>query len=48
MGLDARGGTRQGGWAMTTAQTRISAQPLMRLAGVFAFILFVVILILPH
>lgn len=33
---------------MTTALTRIPAQPLMRLAGVSAFILFVVILILPH
>jgi hypothetical protein len=33
---------------MTTAQTRVPSQPLMRLAGVSAFILFVVILILPH
>ena len=33
---------------MTTAQTRVPLQPLMRLAGVFAFILFVVVLILPH
>ena len=47
-GLTAAGGSRQGEWAMTTALTRIPAQPPMRLAGVSAFILFVVILILPH
>ena len=33
---------------MTTAQTRIPALPLLRLAGVSAIILFVVITILPH
>jgi hypothetical protein len=33
---------------MTTARTRIPALPLMRLAGVCAIILFVVIAILPH
>ena len=33
-------------WAMTTAQTRISGQPLMRLAAVSALII-VVIAILP-
>jgi hypothetical protein len=33
---------------MTTAQTRVPAQSLMRLAGACALILFVVIAILPH
>jgi hypothetical protein len=37
-----------GEWAMTTAQTRISGQPFMRLAGACALIFSVVILILPH
>jgi hypothetical protein len=38
----------QGEEAMTSAQTRVPAQPLMRLAAACALILFVVILILPH
>jgi hypothetical protein len=33
---------------MTTALTRVPAQPLTRLAGACALILFVVISILPH
>jgi hypothetical protein len=33
---------------MTSAQTRVPMQPLVRPRGVFAFILFVVVLILPH
>jgi len=33
---------------MTTARTRISAEPLMRLAGACAAVIFVVIVILPH
>jgi hypothetical protein len=33
---------------MTTAQTRMPVQPLLRLAGACALILFVVVLILPH
>jgi hypothetical protein len=30
------------------AQTRIPAEPLMRLAGACALILFVIVVILPH
>jgi hypothetical protein len=37
----------QGGWAMTTALTRVPAQPL-RLAGAFALTILVIIAILPH
>jgi hypothetical protein len=33
---------------MTTALTRIPVQPPMRLAGAFALIISVVVLILPH
>jgi hypothetical protein len=33
---------------MTSAQTRIPALPLMRLAGACAFIFVIVIAILPH
>jgi hypothetical protein len=33
---------------MTTARTAVAAQPLMRLAGMCAFILFVIVVILPH
>jgi hypothetical protein len=37
-----------GEWEMTTAQTRVPGQPLVRLAAASALILSVVILILPH
>jgi uncharacterized protein YjeT (DUF2065 family) len=33
---------------MTTALTRIPAEPPLRLAGAFALIISVVVLILPH
>jgi hypothetical protein len=33
---------------MTTARTSFAAQPLQRLVGICAFILFVIVLILPH
>ena len=44
--FDKRGNDMQGVSAMTTAQTRIPASPI-GLAGVSAFIIFVVVLILP-
>jgi hypothetical protein len=37
----------QGEWAMTTAQTRISALPLLRPAPAFALALITIIAILP-
>jgi hypothetical protein len=33
---------------MTAARTTIATQPPMRLAGMCAFILFVIVVILPH
>jgi hypothetical protein len=33
---------------MTSARTRIPADPLMRISGACAFILFVIVVILPH
>jgi len=43
------GWTMQGGRAMTSrAITRDAAEPLTRLAGACALILFVIVVILPH
>jgi hypothetical protein len=47
-GFDKPGGSGHGGWAMTTALTRIPAPLPMQLAGVCAFIISFVVLILPH
>jgi hypothetical protein len=46
--LDVPERSGQGGSTMTSAQTRMPAELLTRLAGACALILFVVILILPH
>ncbi len=46
-GLDRRRNDMQGEWAMTTAQTRISALPLLRPAPACALLLLTIIAILP-
>jgi hypothetical protein len=48
--LDAEPGVvqSQDSMSMATTRTRLSLQPLMRLAGASAFILFVAIFILPR